>query len=458
MRFSSFAVSTLAALVVVESKEKDVPQNGPGGLIYGGTEAEPGEYPYFVNLPGCGGALIAPDTVLTAAHCGNYQGSTFWVGAYRDGSPEAGAVQRTCAQYIVNPDYDTCCGLISDWAICILDEPVDIPQDEVLLILNNQTENDFPIIGEELEAMGFGALGNSIFFPAFPDIIEKTTLEGRACSGPVYPEQVCAGGADGQNGVTDVCRGDSGGPLVKVVPQVDGPDLHYHVGLVSSGALCPNALTGTYARTSAGAEWIKLAQCELGSAYVTDCPPPPPPTEAPTPIVCTDEQSTLVINVNTDFYPQENNWVLERYSGFRQFEQIAENPLTVANLDYVDTVCVESGETYKWTLFDVFGDGLCYQGVCGSYSVSLDDVEVASGDAFGNEVSVVVAGGDCVDNGTRIRIIKPDGGNQNVNCGQVSGYLGNNPSKVNLICGLEVLDGGSLADYCAGTCDSCASD
>merc|ERR1712194_815488 len=150
--------------------------------------------------------------------------------------------------------------------------------------------------------------------------------------------------------------------------------------------------------------------CELGSAYVTACPPPPPPTEAPTPIVCTDEQSTLVINVNTDFYPQENNWVLERYSGFRQFEQIAENPLTVANLDYVDTVCVESGETYKWTLFDVFGDGLCYQGICGSYSVSLDDVEVASGDAFGNEVSVVVAGGDCVDNGTRIRIIKPTAG------------------------------------------------
>lgn len=446
MRFTSFAVSTLAALVVVESKDKwDSLPDGPEGLIYGGTDASPGEYPYFVNLPGCGGSLIDPDTVLTAAHCGNYQGSTFWVGAYRDGSPQAGAVQRTCAQWIRHPDYDECCGLINDWAICILDEPVDVPQDDVLLVVNDQSEADFPIVGEELEAMGFGSLGNNIFFPSFPDIIQKTTLEGRNC-GSGIPQQVCAGGEGGANGVTDVCQGDSGGPLVKVVPQDDGPDLHYHVGLVSSGVLCPFAQTGTYARTSAGAEWIRSAQCELGSDSCI-------PTEPPAPVVCNDEQSTLVINVETDTYPAENYWILERYVDYRSYVQFEENTLNGANREYVSTVCLDPGETVRWTLFDSFGDGLCYQGVCGSYSISLDGEEIASGDAFGSSVSVVATGGDCVDNEYTIRIVRPDNGNfQDVNCGQVSGYLSSNPNQANTICGVSVLDEGKIQDYCAGAC------
>lgn len=199
-----------------------------------------------------------------------------------------------------------------------------------------------------------------------------------------------------------------------------------------------------------------MAQCQLGSEYVTGCPPPPPPTEAPTPIVCTDEQSTLLINVVTDRYPEENNWVLERYTGFRQYEEIDSNDLAAPNTDYVDTVCLESGETVKWTLSDSYGDGLCFQGVCGSYSVSLDDEEVASGDAFGTSVSVVVTGGDCVNNENEVRIIRPDNGRAiKVNCDQVSAYLGNNPTQANVVCGASVVDGGALSDYCDGTCGTC---
>ena len=40
--------------------------------LYGGDNAPADRYPYFVRLVGaaqCGGALIAPDVVVTAAHC-----------------------------------------------------------------------------------------------------------------------------------------------------------------------------------------------------------------------------------------------------------------------------------------------------------------------------------------------------------------------------------------------------
>jgi secreted trypsin-like serine protease len=44
-------------------------------LIIGGHDAVPNRYPYYValqtaeNNTECGGTLIAPDVVLTAAHC-----------------------------------------------------------------------------------------------------------------------------------------------------------------------------------------------------------------------------------------------------------------------------------------------------------------------------------------------------------------------------------------------------
>ena len=59
---------------VVRQKDNTAGQ-GPQTRIIGGTDAPRGRYPYFVSLltafrgRTCGGTLVAPDVVLTAAHC-----------------------------------------------------------------------------------------------------------------------------------------------------------------------------------------------------------------------------------------------------------------------------------------------------------------------------------------------------------------------------------------------------
>lgn len=48
--------------------------------IIGGQDAEPGDYPFFVQGFGCGASLIWKDIVLTAGHCIGYMGNRVLVG------------------------------------------------------------------------------------------------------------------------------------------------------------------------------------------------------------------------------------------------------------------------------------------------------------------------------------------------------------------------------------------
>jgi trypsin len=103
MNIKSFYHIILAALTSQGKKAK------PKRVI-GGTEAIPGRHSYAVSLVKqfgsiyCGGSLIAPDVVLSAAHCagGSY---AVLVGTHDLHSGEGDEVE--VSREIVHPEYDT---------------------------------------------------------------------------------------------------------------------------------------------------------------------------------------------------------------------------------------------------------------------------------------------------------------------------------------------------------------
>ncbi|MES1919153.1 hypothetical protein MHBO_001017 [Bonamia ostreae] len=56
------------------------PQKRSIDRIIDGTDVPPGKYPFVVMANGCGASLIAPNYILTAAHCESEVGNSVWIG------------------------------------------------------------------------------------------------------------------------------------------------------------------------------------------------------------------------------------------------------------------------------------------------------------------------------------------------------------------------------------------
>jgi secreted trypsin-like serine protease len=235
--------------------------------IIGGEEAVPGAWPWMAALvtasePNayngqfCGGALIAPEWVLTAAHCFNSDDPTqvdVVLGRHTLSSNEG--QRHSVAQIILHPDYDE---ITNDSDMALLRLATPSSQQVVPLVRPATASLANP--GVNATVTGWGNMdpdGGA----NFPDALQQVTLpivSNEICNSPssyngsITANMLCAGFAAGGQ---DSCQGDSGGPLVVPNPNASG---WAQAGVVSFGIGCaqPN-FYGVYARVSMFHTWVE---------------------------------------------------------------------------------------------------------------------------------------------------------------------------------------------------------
>jgi hypothetical protein len=185
----------------------------------------------------------------------------------------------------------------------------------------------------------------------------------------------------------------------------------------------------------------------------------------------------LIVKIVTDIDSNDNEWILEKRnenSSRWSWMEIARNDLPEDRTSYVDTLCLEPGVSYKWTLFDYSpgwgnrrGDGLrCYDASdyfgypagCGSYLVELSGEEIVSDGRFLSEVVKEIGPVDCVDERGFHRVENPRGGRRKfarANCKGVARQIRQDVVDAESICSYPLLDGsGQILDKCKITCGS----
>lgn len=246
-----FRISALLFLALLLS-QMPVAGAKPRKMIVGGEDARPGEFPFVVSLQGgnghfCGGALIAKDWVLTAAHCVNGSGPTsIYVGLYDQDKKQNAEVFQPAA-VIRHPQY-VGFGFDYDYALIRLNGSSRFKPIPLAPARPSLPTAEFTVIG-------WGALQERD--RELPKILQKVDVPyvSQARCAEAYPKSItdrmlCAGFEEGRK---DSCQGDSGGPLFL---QVDKQPLLS--GVVSWGEGCARAAKfGVYSDVTQAAAWIR---------------------------------------------------------------------------------------------------------------------------------------------------------------------------------------------------------
>jgi hypothetical protein len=148
-----------------------VDNSGDGGFltpqIVGGTDVTYGAFPFFVQGLVCGGSLIEPDVVLTAAHCepAFQDESSVIVGNNRYNEVTEGAEELAIlSSMVVHPSY---LDFVNDLMMFKI-EPSTLPP------IRLNSNNNIPVDGQSLTVIGFGALYEG---GLMTDTLQKATLQ-----------------------------------------------------------------------------------------------------------------------------------------------------------------------------------------------------------------------------------------------------------------------------------------
>lgn len=233
----------------------------PASAVTGGLPASR-DYPFMAALYDdgswiCGSSLIAPDTILTAAHCvadvKNASQISFEIGGRPLGDPAN--EKRTATSITVHPSYDPDTSRY-DVAVVKLDSPSSkTPVGVVGPLQTSLWDGGSParVIGYGMPTDPTGLLFETdvpMVADGDPDdfvgSVDPTTCAGgNLLTAEDLRTMVCAGEL---YGVKDSCYGDSGGPLLVPSTGDFGATL-LQVGVVSWGYACGAPTKyGVYAR------------------------------------------------------------------------------------------------------------------------------------------------------------------------------------------------------------------
>ncbi|MEP9374711.1 trypsin-like serine protease [Mesorhizobium sp. KR1-2] len=280
------AVIALLAALPAHAQSGQPDDEGDGGRVIGGQPANKGKWPWQVKILApdpeqrgrfgghCGGSLISPHWILTAAHCVTDSRSGQQELFARDlliveGKSKIDKVISvdgpdkpglTVADVIVHPDFDRKV-FANDIALIKLREPaVSKP-----VALASEAEGDIEAPGHMATVTGWGYtkadhgwddkyLATVLQEVELPIVSREECRAGYRDSSmrmnPIDQRHICAGYAKGGK---DACQGDSGGPLVSQRPDKSWAQ----IGIVSWGAGCAEARHyGVYTRVAAYRDWI----------------------------------------------------------------------------------------------------------------------------------------------------------------------------------------------------------
>jgi secreted trypsin-like serine protease len=236
--------------------------------IIGGTVADPASWPFAAGILfdgdlGCGGSVIAPTKILTAAHCAlGFDPTHMQVVTGRPNLADGAAGQTIqVVSSMVHPDYAETGE--HDLAVLKLAQPTTAPA------VTTATSADAAAAsrGKRIFVAGWGSqkpAGGHLSI-----VLKQTTLRvlrARNCFFVFGPDlfipqtMICAQGTKkigkkSKKQFTSACRGDSGGPVI-----ANTPSGVRQVGLVSFGPRkCGRIYPAVYARLSAGSDFIASA-------------------------------------------------------------------------------------------------------------------------------------------------------------------------------------------------------